>query len=67
LFGQKYYPVEYDIPKIIGYPVAAALLYYFSTFISAELGMLNYVINGVILLSFIMIVYIIEIRRSLTD
>ena len=67
LFGQKYYPVEYDIPKIIGYPVAAVLLYYFSTFINAELGMLNYVINGVILLSFIMIVYIIEIKRSLTD
>ena len=67
LYGQKYYPIEYDLPKIIGYPVTAALLYYVSTFINSEVAMLNYVINGVILLAFVMVIYLIEIRKSLTN
>ncbi len=66
IYGQKYYPIDYDLPKIIGYPVAAALLYYLSTFIHSDIAMINYVINGVILLAFVLVVYIIEIKKSLT-
>ncbi|PCH97837.1 MAG: polysaccharide biosynthesis protein [Bacteroidetes bacterium] len=62
--GQKYYPIKYDIPKIIGYPAGAALLYYFSTFISSDMGMFNHVINGVILGAFISFIYMIDIRKT---
>lgn len=67
LYGQKHYPIEYDLSKIIGYPVAAVLLYFFSTLINSDSGVLNYLINGLILFSFIIVVYIIEVRKSLTS
>ena len=58
--GQIHYPINYNVLKGIGYPVAAFALYYISTLISQPDGNYHFLINTVILLLFVGTVYKLE-------
>ena len=65
LLGQKYYPVRYDLKRMLGYPALVAGIYWMSTRIEpvgtlADLGMRN-----ALLLSFLSLVLWLE-RKKMT-
>ena len=51
IIGQRFYPIKYDLPRIIGYLVLALLLYKTSQWIHLE-GFLKYGFNTLLLLIF---------------
>ncbi|MBL4657456.1 MAG: polysaccharide biosynthesis protein [Flavobacteriales bacterium] len=52
IIGQKHYPVNYNLIKGIGYPIAALGLFYLSTLINQSLNDYQFLINTLILLLF---------------
>lgn len=59
-FGQKYYPVRYNLRKIVLY-LGLALFLYFFTFLTDELDLINrLVIHTIMMVFYLMVVLIIE-------
>jgi len=64
VLGQKYYPVQYDLKKIVGYPVAVAVIVaLYSNLLPME-GFLSWVLKLLIIMSFIATVYLLEVRKK---
>ena len=62
--GQKYYPIAYDLRRVIGYPLAAALLVLvYTQFLPME-GWLSWPLKILILLTFSGIVWLLEVRKK---
>src|SRR5690606_30913207 len=59
-FGQKYYPVPYDMQRIGTYFFAAAVLYILSLFSSSQPMFIKFSVNTFLLLVFILTVYKLE-------
>jgi Na+-driven multidrug efflux pump len=51
LLGRKFYPIPYS-PKILIYSILAALIWYGSTTLTMDAGMLKYAVNTVLILVF---------------
>ncbi|MCW3084974.1 MAG: polysaccharide biosynthesis protein [Bacteroidetes bacterium] len=66
--GNKHYPVNYDLKRILGYMGLSVTLYGLSTFIHTGSAGLNLVLNNLLLLGFIALVLKIEVKnfRKLT-
>ena len=62
-FGQKYYPVPYNIGKIILYMLFSFGLYLISTQLYLE-GAIKYIVNAIILFGFIGFIYFNEFKRK---
>jgi len=61
LLGQKYYPVKYEVGKILGYLVLAFILFLTSYFLISDLNLtVKLCLNTLILLGYIGIAYIFE-------
>ncbi len=58
--GQRHYPVNYNLAKGIGYPVAVLFLYYMSTLISQPSASYHFLINTVILFVFVGTIFVLE-------
>jgi hypothetical protein len=64
LMGQKYYPIQYDLRRVIGYPLVAALVVIaYTQFLPME-GALSWLLKSLILLAFIAIVWLLEVRKK---
>jgi O-antigen/teichoic acid export membrane protein len=64
LLGQKYYPIEYDLRRVIGYPVAAAgIVWLYTNYLPME-GALSWVLKSLILLAFVGAVWLLEVRKK---
>jgi O-antigen/teichoic acid export membrane protein len=62
--GQRFFPVQYDLRKVIGYPLFAALLVFsYSHFLPME-GMFSHVLKGLVLFLFIGLVWLFEVRKK---
>ena len=69
LLGQRYYPINYNLKKIIGYPAVAVIIYlvwnYLATrhFINDE-AILSWVLKCLVLLCFVGVVYLLEVKKK---
>lgn len=64
ILGQKYYPIAYDLKRIVGYPLAVALVVaIYSAFLPME-GLISWVLKLLIILLFIAFVYLLEVRKK---
>ena len=60
ILGQKYYPIKYNLRKVLTFIFSAWVLYLISHFIQFENGVLQYGFKTVLLLIFIGIIFFIE-------
>lgn len=64
IIGQLFYPVKYDLPRILGYLVLAVLLYKISTWVDF-MGLLKYGFNTLLLLIFIAVTALTMIKSKI--
>lgn len=64
LWGNKYFPVEYDLKRFFGYVSLSLILYALIAFIALESNVINLVLKNMILLAFVAIVIVFE-RKNL--
>ena len=60
LLGNKFFPIPYQIIKIVGYSVLAAAIWYFSTIIHLDNAILKYGINTFLIFFFISFIGLLE-------
>jgi O-antigen/teichoic acid export membrane protein len=60
LLGQRYYPVNYPVGKIIFLMIAGVLFYLFDTKLSIESVYTRYLVKGVIFATYILLFYLME-------
>ena len=58
--GQKFFKIPYELSKILGYSAISVLLWYVSTLVKWESDILKYVVNTLLMLSFIAFVFLLE-------
>lgn len=64
LLGQKYYPIQYDLRRVIGYPLVTALIVIaYTQFLPME-GAVSWLLKSLILLAFLAIVWLLEVRKK---
>ncbi|HOY47906.1 MAG TPA: polysaccharide biosynthesis C-terminal domain-containing protein [Flavobacteriales bacterium] len=64
LLGQKFYPIEYDLRRVIGYPVSVALMVWLYTKYLPMEGAISWVLKCLILLAFVGAVWLLEVRKK---
>jgi len=60
IVGQKKYPINYDLKRMWGYPLAAIGFYYCNTWITSYVDTYHLLINAVILTALVGITYFLE-------
>jgi hypothetical protein len=60
LIGQKYFPINYNIGKFMGYLGLSVLLYAISTIFKPEMRILSMAFHSVLLLIFLAVVLFVE-------
>ena len=60
LWGNKHFPVNYDLKRILGYLGLSVTLYFISNFIKTESSIINLLLNNFFLLGFVAVVWRIE-------
>lgn len=66
IFGQKHYPINYDLKKIIGYMIFAVLLFLTSNFlITTENNLIKYSLNTLLLATYLGTAYYFERPKGL--
>jgi hypothetical protein len=58
--GNKHYPVNYDLKRILGYLGLSVTLYALSTFIQTGFSFMDLIIDNLLLLGFIIIIWMLE-------
>lgn len=56
LIGRKYYPIAYELKKLLGYFIFALLLYYVGTYFTIDLLALRLLYRSLLLLLFVVVV-----------
>jgi O-antigen/teichoic acid export membrane protein len=64
MIGQKYYPVNYDVKRILGYLTLSLILFFLNAYISTGNNVAEVVIGNALLLLFAAVVYLIEKPRK---
>lgn len=60
-FGQKYYPINYPVKRVLGYLLLSAGLYFVSDFLFGNFALgLKLTLNTALLLAFISVIYVLE-------
>jgi O-antigen/teichoic acid export membrane protein len=59
-WGNKHYPVKYDLKRILGYLGLSVALYFFSLFIKTDSTRINLFLNNVMLIGFVAVVWKLE-------
>ncbi|MBC8457790.1 MAG: polysaccharide biosynthesis C-terminal domain-containing protein, partial [Deltaproteobacteria bacterium] len=60
LIGQKYYPIRYNLRKLIGFPLLAASIYIVSRILAVEHTLSGILINTSLLILFLAIIAFVE-------
>ena len=55
--GNKHYPVNYDLKRILGYLGLSLTLYFISLFIKTELIAINVLLNNLLFVGFVAVVW----------
>lgn len=63
--GNKHYPVNYDLKRILGYLALSVTLYGLSTFIQTSSTVINLLINNLLLIGFVAFLWMKEGRKLL--
>ena len=63
LLGQRKYPINYNLKKIIGYLLLCLALYFAANFLSLQEGFLSLLVKNCFVLFFLLVVYFFEIRK----
>ncbi|MCE9540316.1 MAG: oligosaccharide flippase family protein [Bacteroidetes bacterium] len=61
--GNKHYPVNYDLKRILGYLGLSVTLYFISVFVKTESAVINLFLNNLMLLVFVAVVWKLEKRQ----
>jgi O-antigen/teichoic acid export membrane protein len=61
-WGNKHYPVDYDLKRILGYLGISLTLYLISTIIRTESAAINLILNNIMLIGFVMIAWKLEAK-----
>nr|MBA3705019.1 oligosaccharide flippase family protein [Bacteroidota bacterium] len=64
--GNKHYPVNYDLKRILGYLGLSVTLYFISILIKTEFTAINLVLNNLMIIGFIVVVWKLEIKNILS-
>ncbi len=64
-WGNKHYPVNYDLKRILGYLGLSVTLYFISTFIQTGSTAINLILNNTMLLGFAAVVWILDVKKLL--
>lgn len=64
IIGQKYYPVRYDLKRILGYLALSLILFFLNNYISAGNAVMEVVTGNILLLVFAIVVYLLERPRK---
>ncbi len=59
-WGNKHYPVNYDLKRILGYLGLSVTLYFISLLIKTDESSINLILNNLLLIGFIVIVFKLE-------
>lgn len=62
--GQRYYPIPYDLPRILGYLALALGIYGLALWLQPEEGVLRYVVGTALVLLFCALVWLSETRKK---
>ena len=65
--GNKHYPVNYDLKRILGYLGLSVTLYFISVFVKTESAIINLFLNNIMLLGFVGIVWKMEVKKAPPD
>lgn len=63
LFGNKHFPIPYNLPKILGYAIFAALIWYASVQVSFDTDLAKYGFNTILFLFFVLVVGLMELKE----
>ena len=61
--GNKHYPVNYDLKRIVGYLTLSVLLFFISTFIKSNSVTINLILNNILLIGFIGVIWKLEGKK----
>ncbi|MGQ8335734.1 lipopolysaccharide biosynthesis protein [Sunxiuqinia sp. A32] len=64
-FGQKYYPVEYPVKRILLYFLLSLILYFIAVIINLETSLLMYFVHALLLAVFLITIFVLEKREFL--
>jgi O-antigen/teichoic acid export membrane protein len=64
--GNKHYPVNYDLKRILGYLGLSVTLYFISVFVRTESVIINLFFNNLMLLVFVAVVWKMEAKNLVT-
>ena len=64
--GAKYYPIPYQIRRLLGYIGLALALFLLSTYLPIPIGLVKHTVNAILLLSFVGITFLFERKNTIT-
>lgn len=64
IIGQKYYPVNYDLKRILGYLALSLILFFLNNYIVTGSEVMEVVTGNIFLLLFALVVYLLEKPRK---
>jgi O-antigen/teichoic acid export membrane protein len=64
--GAKYYPIPYQIRRLLGYIGLALVLFLLSTYLPIPVGLVKHTVNAILLLSFVGITFLFERKNTIT-
>ncbi len=66
VLGAKYYPIPYQVPRLLGYLILALSVYWFANVIAPYYGNIFYqhVVNGLLLIGFAGLAFVLESRNK---
>ena len=68
ILGQKFYPIPYDLKRILGYVFGAVILFLTSDFLISDLDTpIKFLLNTLILLGYLAVAYIFERPKRVTS
>ena len=63
VFGQKYFPINYPLKRILAYVVLAVVLFFISKLLNLSSSLVMYVIHTILIMIYIGIVYVFEFKE----
>jgi O-antigen/teichoic acid export membrane protein len=65
VMGAKYYPIPYQVKRLIGYVGFALVLYFVSTYLPFAAGYVKYASSAILLLIFVVVAFLMERKNKI--
>lgn len=63
--GAKYYPIPYQVKRLMGYVGFALVLYFVAKYLPFETGFIKYALRAVLLLIFVVVAFVMERKNKI--